>query len=176
MEELQSKLAQLELDYSRIDSERMRIELRLRDKECMLVNAIRAAKRDLQKLQNEDGSNIILEDQDEKDLRAGLRSIDQILRGNQDESRVILSFEAPSPSDKKYSIHLDLCVKWGETAFHITIKTKCAAVEKIVRETISEYRNMTQTTVGLPEELCRKWSCSRHNEYSIMFHHKAEET
>ena len=176
MQELQDKLARLELDYSRIDSERMRIEMRLRDKECMLVNAIRVAKQDLQKLQNADGADVTLDEEDEKDLRHSLRVIQHILSGDNDESKIILSYETPIPNDKAYSIHVDLSTKWQKTSLTVTIKTKCAAVENMVRETISEYRNMAHTTVGLPEELCREWRNSYHNEYYIQFNHKAEET
>jgi hypothetical protein len=176
MEELQRKLDGLERDYSRIDSERMKIELKLRDRECFLVNSIRAVKLELQKAQNENGSNVTLDEEDEKDLRHSLRVIQHILSGDNDESKIILSYETPIPNDKAYSVHVDLSTKWQKTSLTVTIKTKCAAVENMVRETISEYRNMAHTTVGLPEELCREWRNSYHNEYYIQFNHKAEET
>jgi hypothetical protein len=171
MEELQRKLDGLEHDYSRIDSERTKLELKLRNKECMLVNTIRAVKLELQKLQNRAGSNIILEEEDEKDLRHSLRVIQHILSGDNDESKIILSYETPIPNDKAYSVHVDLSTKWQTTSLTITIKTKCAAVENMVRATISEYRNMEYKTIGLPEELCREWRNSYHNEYYIKFNH-----
>jgi hypothetical protein len=95
----------------------------------------------IHELHNKLGAHIVLCNSDEKALRHELITIEHILtRVPNDNTKIVLSYEEPCLK-KPYSIHIDMVYYRIDLGFNITIKTKCPAVETIVRETLSCYRS-----------------------------------
>jgi hypothetical protein len=182
LNELIQALAMLEAKSYEIDNEKRDMEESIRNKEAENYNSIKDVKLKIQEAQNEIGSQIPLKQDKEDNLRTELNVIDVILsKTNHDESKVVLSYEVPSPSDAPYSIHINLSTQW-DPSYYIFIKTKCSAVENIVRETLVQYKNIYHHGLASEDDkhfdlnLRREWEASRHNEKDIHFNHKKAAT
>ena len=179
LKELVYNLNFLELQSYEIADEKRVMENLIRQKEEYNRNNIKEMEQKIKKLQNELGADVVLSTVEKEHLIKHLVSVDHMLyKLENDESKVILSYEAPSPDDKPYSIHVNLAMKW-EPALHIYIKTKSSEVERIVRETLSQYNNMPSHLDPSREEqesfdmnIRREWIKSRHAEKDIHFNHK----
>ena len=162
-----------QLGYQKTDFENM-----MREKESENFHSIKNMKIEIEGLRNQIGSGVLLTSESEIQLRKELVAIAHILNcPGSDKSQVTLVFDVPIPDSKPYSIHTDLNSSWN-ISFNITIKTKSPDVEKIVRETILQDKNIqhhgetTDEDREFDKTLRRKWSDDRHNELSIMFNHK----
>jgi len=187
--ELISKLANLEKMTKEIAEERSVFENMIQDKEVDNNYNIHCVKLEIRRLQNELGSNIVLTKANEKLLRKHLTIIeDMIHRTDNDESSIYLKFEVPNQDDLPYSIHVNIDNYYkdkfaglvDDPKLEVIIKTKCSAVELIIRETIIQDNNIYHHSEDMSEEerkdfemnIRREWEKSYHNEKSIKFIHK----
>jgi hypothetical protein len=186
-----SKLANLELIKREIAKERSDFEDMIQDKEIDNNYDIYCTNLEIRKLQNEIGSNIILTKLNEKLLRKHLKIIENMIyTRDTDESSINLLFEVPNKDDLPYSIHINIDNYYidrltgglDDPKVEIIIKTRCTEVERIVRETITEYDNMRNDFEGKDEEKLkdfemnfrRKWTRSFHMDTHIKFMHKED--
>jgi len=187
--ELTSKLANLEQTKREIAEEKSAFETMIQEKETDNSYDIYCITLEIRKLQNELGSNIVLTKLNEKLLRKHLTVIqDMVYTRHTDESSISLRFEVPNQDDLPYSIHVDVDNYYidrltggvDDPEVNVIIKTKCSAVERIVRETISQYDNMHNDSEEKSEEeikdfemnVRRKWTRSFHMDQHIKFNHK----
>lgn len=178
----------LKQKYYEICQEKRDMDALLNKKEEENDDCIREVDLKIRQLQNELGSDIILEYKDELALRKDLMAIDDIINKIQnDESEVHLIYEVPDINDKLYSTRVDVNTTYGwgrdSTSFNVIIKTKCPAVESIVREVMQQYDGMRRLGNDnlSPEEqekfdltIRREWLTSQHNEHHISFKHKKD--
>ena len=190
--ELMSRLATYKQVTSKIADERREFETMIEEKEVDNNYNIHCVTLEIRKLQNEIGSAIVLTTANEKLLRKHLTVIDSMIhRTENDKSTIELLFEVPNGDDTPYSIHVDIDNYYldrkidlvDDPKLRVVIKTKCSAVERIVRETIvQEYNYEHYRPEKLSEEeqkdfemnICRKWRQSYHGESSIKFIHKKD--
>jgi len=173
----------LKQKYYEILQEKRDIEALLNKKEEDNNDCIREVELKIRQLQNELGSGMVLEDNDEISLRNELMTLDNILKTDNDDSILVLSYEVPNENDRPYSIDIKFTktCNFHPASFHIIIKTKCAAVEQIVREVVKQYDNMryldkdklsTEEQEEIDLTTRREWIKNRHNERYIGFKHK----
>jgi len=189
LNELVSRLANLEQIKREIAEERTVFETMIQEKEVDNSHDIYCVKLEIRKVQNELGSTILLTKLNEKLLRKHLTLIDNIIHTRDtDESSIALRFEVPNQDDLPYSIHVDIDNYYidrltgglNDPKLEVIIKTRCSAVERIVRETITEYDNMHNDYEEKSEEerkdfelnIRRKWTQSFHMDTHIRFIHK----
>jgi hypothetical protein len=173
----------LKQKYYEIWQEKRDIEALLNKKEQDNNDCIREVELKIRQLQNELGSGMVLEENDEISLRNELMTLDNILKTDNDDSILVLSYEVPNENDRPYSIDIKFTKtrNFHPASFHIIIKTKCAAVEQIVREVVKQYDNMryldknklsTEEQEEIDLTTRREWIKNRHNECYIGFKHK----
>ena len=156
----------------------MKAKVDLEDKTSFLANERRVMEEDLDKrenncserlhevnmkihnLHNKLGAHLILCSYDEKALRHELVAIERILSMDNDKSQIVLSYE--EPTNRSFSIHIDMIYYVVDMGFNITIKTKCPAVERIVRETLC-----------CQDPTVREWYKSRVIDSEITFKRKS---
>jgi len=188
LKELMSTQVVLKNKYYEICQEKRDMEALLNKKEEDNDDSLKEVELKIRILQNEVGSDLVLNYENELALRKDLMAIDDIINKiTNDDSEVHLIYEVPDISDKLYSTHVNIKTGrgWGRdaTSFKITIKTKCPSVERIVREVMQQHEGMRylRDDNPSPEEqekfdltIRREWSTSQHNEYSISFSHKKD--
>jgi hypothetical protein len=180
LEELVLKLKEVKGEYESIERENYAMEKAFRDKKDQCKERIYHVEEEIKCLRNELGSEIVLTETMAYHLRLELKALDDILHGTKnDESNVRLSYECPVPNNNPYSIHMDI-IPWSpciSIKLDITIKTKCTAVERIVRETLMQVDGMEhygREEDKISDEERVEWHRSRYNELGIRFNHKSE--
>jgi hypothetical protein len=181
LEELVLKLKEVNSEYESIERENYAMEKAFRDKKDQCKDRIYHVEEEIKCLRNELGSEIVLTETMAYNLRVELKALDDILhKTKNDESKVRLSYECPVPNNNPYSIHMDIIPDscWSSSIkLDITIKTKCTAVERIVRETFMQVDGMEhyrREEDKISDEERVEWHRSRHNELEIHFNHKSE--
>lgn len=188
--ELISTLAGYEEMRRKIVEERKEFETMIEEKEVDNNYNIHCVKLEIRKLQNEIGSNIVLTKSNEQFLRKHLTVIDSMIhRTHNDNSTIELLFEVPNGCDIPYSIHVNIDNYYldrtievdDDPKLQVIIKTKCSAVERIVRETIVQeynYHHYRPDPKMSDEEqkdfdinVRRNWRQSYHSERVIKFIH-----
>jgi hypothetical protein len=179
-----SKLADLEAKTKELAEERRVVE----EKEVDNNYDIHFVKLEIRRLQNELGSSVLLTTANEKLLRKHLIMVEGMInRIDTEESSIILKFEVPNQDDLPYSIHVNMSnrfvadyVGFDDTELQVIIKTRSSAVERILRETVSQYDNMHSDFANKSDEeikdfemnVRREWVKSFHMDKHIRFIHK----
>jgi vacuolar-type H+-ATPase subunit I/STV1 len=176
LSKLKNRLDALNNETCAINDEKKKIDEYIRKKEIDNYKSIEETTLKIEELQNQLGSDISLTQEKEVNLRNILITIEDILcKIENDESTIILMYGIPIPQVEPYSININLTIDYTP-AFHIIIKTKCSAVENIVRETLSQYDGLyeqfSEKENKFNTSLIRKWTKSRHGETDIKFNHK----
>ena len=176
LSKLKNRLDTLNDETCAINDEKKKIDEYIRKKEIDNYKSIEETTLKIEQLQNQLGSDIPLTQEKEVNLRNILITIEDILcKIENDESTIILMYGIPIPQVEPYSININLTIDYNP-AFHIIIKTKCSAVENIVRETLSQYDGLyeqfSEKENKFDTSLIRKWTKSRHGETDIKFNHK----
>ena len=188
LNELMRTQVGLKNKYYEICQEKRDTEALLNKKEEDNDDCLRDVELKIRQLQNELGSDIVLNYEDELALRKDLMAIDDIINKiENDDSEVVLIYDIPDISGKLYSTHVNINTGrgWGRdaTSFNVVIKTKCPPVERIVREVMQQHDGMMhyRDNNPSPEEqdkidltIRREWLTSQHNERSIHFRHKKD--
>ena len=188
LNELMRTQVSLKQNYYKICQEKRDMDAILNKKEEDNDDSLRDVELKIRQLQNELGSDVVLEYNDELALRKDLMAIDDIINKiPNDESEVHLIYEAPDNTHKLYytQVNINTGRGWGRdaTSFNVVIKTKCPAVERIVREVMGQIDHMRYLGDNNPSEeeqekidltIRREWLTSRHNERSISFKHKMD--
>ena len=188
LNELMRTQFSLKQKYYEICQEKRDMETLLNKKEEDNDDSLREVELKIRQLQNELGSDVVLEYKDELALRKDLMAIDDIINKiPNDESEVHLIYEVPDDAHKLYSTRIDINTGpgWGRdcTSFNVVIKTKCPAVERIVREVMQQYDGMRRYGNDNPSvkeqekidlTIRREWLTSQHNERHISFKHKMD--
>jgi len=181
LEELVLKLKEVKGEYESIERENDAMEKAFRDKKDQCKERIYHVEEEIKCLRNDLGSEIVLTETMAYNLRLELKAVDDILhKTKNDESKVRLSYECPVPNNNPYSIHMDIIstTTWTlDVKLDITIKTKCTAVEQIVRETLIQEDGMEhyrREEDKISDEERVEWCKSRHNELQIEFNHKKD--
>ena len=182
LEELLLKLTEANGEHACIESEQSLMEEEFRDKKDKLKERIYHLEEAIKCLRNELGKEIVLTETMATNLRTELKGLDDILHNTtNDESRVTLSYECPVPNNNPYSIHMNIIPdsSWSSSIkLDITIKTKCTAVERIVREILMQVDGMEhyrREEYKISDEERVEWCRSRHNELEIRFNHDVKE-
>ena len=182
LEELLLKLTEANHEHACIEREQSLMEEEFRDKKDQSNDRIYHLEEAIKRLRNELGKEIVLTETMATNLRTELKGLDDILHNTtNDESRVTLSYECPVPNNNPYSIHMNIIPdsSWSSSIkLDITIKTKCTAVERIVRETLMQVDGMEhyrREEDKISDEERVEWCRSRHNELRIHFNHDVKE-
>ena len=182
LEELLLKLTEANHEHACIESEQRLMEEEFRDKKDQSNDRIYHLEEAIKRLRNELGKEIVLTEKMADNLRTELKALDDILhKTKNDESRVTLIYECPVPNNNPYSIHMNIIPDscWSSSIkLDITIKTKCTAVERIVRETLMQVDGMEhyrREEDKISDEERVEWCRSRHNELEIRFNHDVKE-
>jgi hypothetical protein len=182
LEELLLKLTEANGEHRSIEREQRLMEEEFRDKKDKLKGRIYHLEEAIKRLRNELGKEIVLTETMADNLRTELKGLDDILHNTKnDESRVTLSYECPVPNNNPYSIHMNIIPdsSWSSSIkLDITIKTKCTAVERIVREILMQVDGMEhyrREEDKISDEERVRWCISRHNELRIHFNHDVKE-
>jgi len=131
---LMTAKADLEEKTTFLMNERRVMEEDLDKREYNCSERLHEVNMKIHQLHNKLGAHITLCSYDETALRHELVTIDRILSVDNDKSKIVLSYE--EPTNRSFSIHIDMVYYLVDLGFNITIKTKCPAVETIVRETL----------------------------------------
>ena len=182
LEELLLKLTEANHEHAYIEREQRLMEEEFRDKKDKLKERIYHLEEAIKCLRNELGKEIVLTETMATNLRTELKGLDDILHNTKnDESRVTLIYECPVPNNNPYSIHMNIIPDscWSSSIkLDITIKTKCTAVERIVRETLMQVDGMEhygREEDKISDEERVGWCISRHSELRIHFNHDVKE-